>query len=123
MKIYLAHATKMDYQNDLYQPLQESTLWSEHTWVLSHATGTDITFDSRPVIKDCDLMIADVSVPSTGVGIEMGWAVAHEVKIMAIHKAGTVPSGAVVQVTGKVTPYQDANTLVTHIKSILNESL
>lgn len=119
MKIYLAHATRFDFQNELYAPLRASPLWAAHEWILPHAESKEIVFDSRPVIQTCDLMVAEVSYPSTGMGIEMGWALAHGVQIVAIHRKDAKPSGAVSSVAKTVTTYQDDQDLVRVLGQIL----
>lgn len=40
---------------------------------------------TKDIIKTCDLMIAEVSLPATGLGIELGWAKAFKVPILCMY--------------------------------------
>ncbi|MGI0141411.1 MAG: hypothetical protein ACREBF_02035 [Candidatus Micrarchaeales archaeon] len=43
-------------------------------------------------IKSCDLLIAEVSVPATGLGVQLEMAVACKVPVIALVKEGCIPS-------------------------------
>lgn len=73
MKIYVAHSSGYDYQNELYSPIRNSTLNTKHQITLPHENSIE-QFNSKEFLKKCNLVIADVSYPSTGLGIELGWA-------------------------------------------------
>ncbi len=85
MKIYVAHSKDIDYMNSLYMPLRKSPLNTTHQIILPHEK-IENTF-SRDIIKDCDLLIAEVSKPSTSLGIEIGWANAFSIPIIAIYES------------------------------------
>ena len=44
---------------------------------------------SKEVIRTSDLVIADISYPSTGVGIELGWADCFNIRV--IQNRGAIP--------------------------------
>jgi len=46
-------------------------LFKNHEIILPHDKRNLI---SKDIIKKCNLFIAEVSFPSTGLGIELGWA-------------------------------------------------
>ncbi len=121
MNIYVAHSTSFDFKSELYQPLKNSTLANRHNFVFPHENSLEL-FDSKSFLENkCDLMIAEVSYPSTGVGIELGWANAFGVKVLAIHKKGMIPSSSVKAVTRKLIEYSSANDLVTKLTDTISE--
>jgi len=40
-------------------------------------------------LEACDLVVADVSVPSLGVGYELGYAVARNKPVLCLHRSGS----------------------------------
>lgn len=91
MKIYVAHSTKKNlntpynYQENLYAPLKQSKLWDAHNFILPHDKST-IATSSQNIIKTADMILAEVSFPSTGLGIELGWAHIYGKNVLCIHK-------------------------------------
>ena len=73
MKIYISHSTGFDYQKELYEPIKNSELYNSHEIIFPHDKSSEVS-NSKEVIKGCDMVIAEVSYPSTGMGIELGWA-------------------------------------------------
>src|SRR5262245_29057155 len=84
MKIYVAHTKDFEYKDKLYLPLRHSPLNKEHEIILHHE-GEGNTF-SREIIKGCDLLLAEVSMPSISLGVEIGWANAFGVLIITLHE-------------------------------------
>jgi len=76
-------------------------------------------FSSRKFIATCDLVIAEVSFPSTGMGIELGWANAEAVRIACIHKNGVGISPSLAPVAIRVVSYANATDMVRKIKRVL----
>ncbi|MBU2103423.1 hypothetical protein KKD95_00175 [Patescibacteria group bacterium] len=118
MKILVAHASNYDYQTELYEPLKQSALAKEHTLIFPH-DAENVEIETSSHIPDAGLMIAEVSYPSTGAGIEIGLAQAANVPTLFMHKTGTTPSSALKFITGKVIEYKDSADLVSKIESEL----
>jgi len=116
MKIYLAHSSSFDFQTGLYAPIKSSALALEHDFIFPHA-GNSIS-DSRKIIAECDMVLAETSYPSTGLGIELGWASALGKKIIAFYKSGLVPSSSIHIITTDIYEYSQENLIET-----LNSSL
>lgn len=117
MKIYVAHSREFDFQNDLYEPLQQSEIGKTHAFFLPHDGGNELK--TKDIIKNCKLLVAEISYPATGVGIELGWADAFDVPILAFYKEGVKPSRSVQYVARKSFSYKDA----THLVELLREEL
>jgi hypothetical protein len=118
MNIYVAHSTSFNFKEELYAPLRASELNSSHTIVLPHEESS-AQFNSKEYLKTCDAVIAEVSYPSTGEGIELGWANLYGVPIIAIYKEGTKPSGALKAVTDTLIEYADAADMIQHLSKCL----
>jgi len=70
LEIYITHSRDFDYKTELYTPLRNSSLNSQHRFILPHETNEFI--NSKEIIQRSNLVIAEVSYPATGVGIELG---------------------------------------------------
>ncbi len=84
MKIYIVHSNSFDYKNNLYIPIRNSKLNLKHDIIFPHETNEFI--NSTKTIQNADLIIDEVSYPSTGMGIELGYAESLNKKIACIYK-------------------------------------
>ena len=122
MKIYIAHAKASDFQNELYKPIKESTAFKEHTFVLPH-DGTDALFNSKEFFKtDCDLVIAEVSYPATGLGIELGWADILNVPIVCIYHKGSKVPGSLKAITQSIFEYDGPADMMEKIEKAIENA-
>ena len=117
MKIYVCHSTAFDYEKELYEPLRRE-LATKHEIILPHDSGDD--FNSSDAIKSSDMVLAEVSFPSTGQGIELGWADAAGVPIVCIHKTDATPSGALPYISKDLLGYIDEADMVSKITHLLS---
>ena len=92
MKLYLTHATSYDYKTDLYEPLKK-TIAVNHDIFFPH-DEENVNTKSKDIIKESDVVLAEVSQPSTGQGIELGWADSFNVPIVCFYRSGSKPSGS-----------------------------
>jgi hypothetical protein len=114
MKIYVCHSSSFDFSKELYEPLKTI---QGHEFVFPHDRGNDA--HSEDVIASCDLVIAEVSFPSTGMGIELGWADAAGVPIACVHRADTMLSSALRHIAKSIVAYGDAEDLVGKLGEML----
>lgn len=115
MKIYIGHSTGFDYIKELYEPIKQSDLFSEHEFIFPHDRSVDDQND-KSFYQTIDLMIAEVSYPSTGLGVELGWVEDLGKKIVCIYKSDTKPSGAIRTVCSDIWSYADSEELISLIK-------
>ena len=120
MKIYIIHATSFEFSTELYQPIKASTLFSEHEFVFPHEAKEA---NSKRTIQGCDLVIAEVSHPSTGSGIELGWANVFDIPILCLHKSEKKPSSSLRQVTEHILCYERHADIPSLIDSWLAKHL
>jgi hypothetical protein len=110
VKIYVSHSTKYDYKHDLYDLIRSSELNTQHEFFLPHESQDDGVF-AKDIIREADLLIAEVSEPSTGQGIELGWADAYDVHIVCVYREGSQPSGSLRFVSDEMHSYSDGQLL------------
>lgn len=121
MKIYIGHSKKFNFKEELYLPIRESKLNSEHEMILPHEIDEETSvFITKDIIKTCDLMIAEVTFPATGLGIELGWANTFERPIICIYRKGSQISGSLKVVCKNFIEYTDKKDLIVKLDSALS---
>lgn len=121
MKIYVAHSRSFDFRKELYEPIRQSSLNDEHTFVFPHETS-DEPFNSKDYLKnEADLLIAETSESATGLGIELGWADIYEIPIVCIYRRGSKVSGSLKVVSKNFVEYSNGEELISGIGRILNQ--
>jgi hypothetical protein len=118
MKIYVGHASSFDYQNDLYAPIKKVDFYGQFEFIFPHEFNPHGQY-SKDLILNCDRMIAEVSFPSTGLGIEVAWALSAKVPIFCIAKQGSNPSTSISQLNIDIFWYSDEFSLINNIKANL----
>lgn len=117
MKIYIAHSRDFDYQNELYLLLKNSDIFSEYEFILPH-DGDNYKHD-RDFYKNIDLVIAEVSYASTGLGIELGFLYDDDKSIYCIHRSDTKASSSINIVTKNLYEYSNMDEMLEIIKRIV----
>jgi len=110
MTIYVTHSRAFDFQKELYLPIRESDLNTEHTIILPHELSQH-SYSSLEMFKTrkFDLILAEVSYPSTGQGIELGWANAFDIPIVAVYQENQAYSASIKTVTEHFLSYKKEN--------------
>ena len=116
MKIYITHSSSFDYQNELYNVLKNSELYSTHEFYFPHDGEVKNT---KEEIKNSDVILAHVSDPSTGQGIELGWAESFGKRIIVVSKEGTQISSSVRFLTKEIFSYDNPDEMIDVLKRIL----
>lgn len=120
MKLYFTHSTSFDFRKDLYAPLKSSVLLAGHDFILPHENN-NLPINSKNSIQAADLILAEVSYPSTGQGIELGWAEFLQKKIICFYQEGKQYSSSLAVITNKIFPYKDSQELIEKIETLLNQ--
>lgn len=92
MSIYFAHSSSINYK-ELYDAIINSKELMRYDFILPHAQNSR-GIPSHDIIKQSQLFMAEVSEPSTGMGIEIGRAEAAKIPIVIISKTGVKISTA-----------------------------
>jgi hypothetical protein len=72
-------------------------------------------FDSKTFLKKCDLVLAEVSYPSTGQGIELGWANMYGVPILYFYKKGTKLSHSLRATSNTFIEYENEGDMISKL--------
>lgn len=120
MNIYVSHSRDFDYKEELYKPLRKSELSKIHNFIFPHE-NSDNPFPTKDLFqnKGCDLVLAEVSYPATGQGIELGWANLLNIPIICIYKKDHKTSGSLKILTDKFIEYEKAKDLMDNLTTIL----
>lgn len=120
-RIYVAHSKDIDYLNDLYAPLKNADFLSDYELLLPHELS-DISYNTRGFYERIDLMIAEVSKPATGLGIELGWAFDDQKPVYCIYRTGSKVSSSVRSITDKIYEYQDVDEMLEIVRKIVENN-
>lgn len=118
MKIIVTHSSGFDFKKELYEPIRSSTLNTEYDFYLPQETGAEKITDDA--IKNSNLVFAEVSYPSTGQGIELGWANIFKIPIVCFYKSGTRYSSALGYITTNFIEYSNEKDLLEKLESFLS---
>ncbi len=120
MNIFVTHSSNFDFKNELYIPLRKSELNNLHTIFLPHEEENDEVL-TKDNIKKSDIVLAEVSFPSTGQGIELGWANTYQIPIICIYKRNSKISGSLNLLTDKFIIYDNSEDMINKLISSLKE--
>lgn len=121
MKIYFAHSRNDTFKKELYEPIRNSSLNTEHTIILPHEKSDD-PFNSKDYLKnEADLLIAEVSEHKLGLGIELGWADIYQVPIICIYKKSSKLSGSLKLISKYFVEYSNSEEMILGIKKIIDQ--
>lgn len=71
-----------------------------------------------------DFIFAEITIPSLGVGYELGYADSHNKKIIAIYDKTVVPKVTTMLRGNKkiiIIPYTDINEIINNLEDIIKE--
>ena len=111
IKIYVAHAS--GYEKELYTELRKL---KDFDFILPHENNVK---NSKKIISECDVLLADVSVPSHGVGIEIGWAESYGVPILLISKKGAKTSSSLKIISENIIEYNKVEDILPKVKKAI----
>lgn len=118
MKIYCAHSSLFDFHNLFYKVLDTGFRGSANTFIFPHQSP-NILANSKEDIRTSDFLLAEVSYPATGLGIEMGWADSFDVPILAVYQAGKIPSKSINILTESVAEYTSSEELINIVRKFI----
>lgn len=114
--IYFSHSHHVDYENEFYKPLLKSKISSCYKLVLPHGSLYDGT-DTKEMLINSDYLIAEVSYPGTGIGLELGRAECHGVPIICIIKKGCKCSSSVKR-SFEVIEYSNSEDMIQKLENM-----
>lgn len=117
MKLYISHSKNYDYRKDLYKVLRSSTINTDHQIILPYET--DEFQNTKDIVKSADAVIAEVSFPSIGEGIELGWASDMNVPIICIYREGKRVANSLKVISNIFIQYTDNKDMIEKIITAL----
>ena len=120
MKIYVIHSKKWDYETKLYGPIKKSKLGKQYEWIFPHDERQK-NIHSKEFIATSDLILAEVSLPATGMGIELGWAEERHVPILCISEKDYPVTNALKFITSYFITYENSEDMIQKITNFLKE--
>ena len=119
LNLYVAHSNKFNYIEKLYDPIKNAKSLSIHNFFFPHDEVNKLV-NTKEIIKDSDLIIAEVSLPSTGLGIELGWADYLKIPILCIYEKGLEYSSSLKFITNNFVEYDNSKDLIEKLEKYLN---
>ena len=113
MKVYLTHSSGYDYESELYEPLRRSL--AKRVDIFFPHSKENINTKSKDVIAVSDVVLAEVSYPSTGQGIELGWADASSTRIVCFYRSGSKISSSLRFISNEHIEYTTADDMVAKL--------
>jgi hypothetical protein len=117
MKIYVSHSRNFDFKAELYQPLRSI---GGIEWVFPHEASEQ----GYPVLEliqsgTLNSIIAEVSYPSTGQGIELGWAYLEGIPIIGLYRTGMTLPASLRAISEDFFEYNGLSAFVNTVKDRL----
>lgn len=116
-KIYVSHSTKLNFKEELYLPLQKI---ENIEFVFPHNEQREPK-SSKGVIKECALLLAEVSIPSVSVGIEIGWADANRIPVIFLVKKGIHIPLSLGLVSDNIVEYDNLTEKISELEMSINK--
>ncbi len=118
MKIFVSHSSSFDFENQIYIPLRNSEINKQHEISFPHENGKDVI--TKDIIKDSNLVVAEISFSSTGQGIELGWADVFNIPVVCIFKTGSKYSKSIGKLTENFIEYDDSPDMIEKLSKYIN---
>lgn len=119
MKIIVIHASSFDYEKEFYAPLKKAVEGTGHELIFPHVWHEQKK-STKEFLKNAGLVIGEVSYPSTGQGIEFGWADMLNVPILFLRKQGAKSSSALKYLRGEFIEYATSEDLAQKVRTYLS---
>lgn len=110
-KIYISHSSKYNYKDEIYNPIKESQIFITNKFFFPHDDSTKI-INTKQIIANCDLVIAEVSLAATGQGIELGWADCLNIPIICFFKKGSTLSSSLKYISTDFIEYTNTEDMI-----------
>lgn len=120
MVIYFSHSRNFNYRQDLYLPIQQSDIQKRYDLIFPHEKS-EAPYPVKNLIQSnkIDLVIAEVSYPATGQGIELGWANMCQIPVIAFYKPNSTLSQSLKNICLKLLQYENSQYLIIKLTNTL----
>ncbi len=118
LKIYFIHSTKIDYTNTLYRYIISSPVCIRHELMLPHTKNYQSKY-VKDLIKEADIIVAEVSKPNFGLKLELKWAFKSGKPIKYISLDNTI-SKKVKKYVPEIEMITDDTTFIKIVEDFIN---
>ena len=122
MKIYCAHSSAFDYRHDWYDVLRTSPLAVEHELIFPHEHEA-IQKNSYSTLQSVDCVLAEVSYPSLGLGIELGWANSLQKPLYCLYTSDSRLSPSAANIATDCAAYNSKEELIYLISQFISHEM
>jgi hypothetical protein len=119
LNIYFVHSTKFDYNNLIYKKILSSSICLAHNLMLP-MTKEYQNINAKELMAKADIIIAEVSNPSFGLGLELKWLSKVNKPKLFLSLENTIPSKYQKLVPSIKTT--DENTYLQAIEDFIKEN-
>lgn len=122
MNVYFGHSRDLDYEK-YYNKIEESEVLQKYNFILPHKLNHN-TKNGRAFYNknNIDIFIAEVSLASTGLGIELGWAYEEDIPTYCFYHKKNKPSNAIRSVTDNFIEYEDKDDFINKLNTVLKST-
>jgi hypothetical protein len=116
LKIYFSHASDSSFARAISNALKSG---KDFDIIFPHERSSE-PCSIRPLLETgaIDLVLAEVSCPSTGQGIELAWADAANISIICVYEHTQKPSSSLAMIRTRVMPYRNTEEVLDLITSL-----
>lgn len=119
LNIYVSHSNKVDYENELYKPLLQSTIGKNYNLILPHTEEYE-KINTKQILINSDIFIAEVTFSGLGIGLELGRAECNNIPIICLLKKGERCNSSVKR-NFAVIEYSDSIDMIEKLESFISE--
>jgi hypothetical protein len=119
LNIYFVHSTKFDYNNLIYKKILSSSICLAHNLMLPMTKEYQNIY-AKELMAKADIIIAEVSNPSFGLGLELKWLSKVNKPKLFLSLENTIPSKYQKLVPSIKTT--DENTYLQAIEDFIKEN-
>ncbi|MCB9371083.1 hypothetical protein H6501_05780 [Candidatus Woesearchaeota archaeon] len=120
VRVYVGHSSSFDFKGELYDVLKNSLLSDSFAFVFPHEHSSE-PVQTQKILPSCSFMLAEASYPSTGLGIELGFAFDLGVPIIFLVRKGSSVSSSLKVVSDIFVFYEGKADLCDALSSVLRE--
>ena len=119
MKIYVCHSRSFDFEKELYSLLKKFFSSRGNEIIFPHDEKHK-NINTTDIIKSCDLILAECSFPSTGLGIELGRAEVFKKRVICLVREDIKESSSLHFITNEFIRYKDKVDLINKLGRLIN---
>lgn len=121
LNVYFGHSKDIDYKL-FYEKIENYFDLNKYNFIFPHKKSA-FSRNGRQFYKkeNIDIFIAEVSMPATGLGIELGFAFDENIPVYCFYKNGCYPSRSLNTVTENIIEYIGMSDFFEKLQKVLEK--